>query len=481
VNLRIVLRVLGIFLILLAGIMIIPLMWAVHYKEPLHYFLVPIAVTLLSGILIFLCFRKAHGELYPKEGFAVVGMGWILSSVFGCLPYLVSNTLPTFADAYFETMSGFTTTGATVMTNIEATAKCVLFWRSLTHWLGGMGIIVLFVAVFPFLGVGGRYLLRSEVPGPVADDIKPRIKETARMLWILYIGLTIVQTTLLMFGGMDLFESLCHTFGTLATGGFSTRNASIGSYGSAYIEWVIIVFMLMAGMNFSLYYALVKRRWRAFYSNTELRVYLSIFLAGAVIATVCICRNNLVSGVSEGIRTAAFQVASILTTTGFVTTDFDQWPSMLKVMLVTFMFIGGCAGSTGGGLKVIRIIILYKFMVSEIVKKANPGAVTTVKIAGAKVERHVIESVMGLFVLAICIFIVAVFLISMRDVDLITAVSSVAATLWNIGPGLSKVGAACNYEFMDTFSKLLLAHCMLLGRLELFTIAVLFAPSFWRK
>ena len=480
-NFRIVLKICGIYLLFLAGILILPLLWAVYFHEPLRPFVLTIVITSAVGAALSYYFRQHRGNVFTREGFAIVTFGWILSSLFGALPYLFSGTFSSMADAYFETMSGFTTTGASVMTDIEGVAKSILFWRSLTHWLGGMGIIVLFVAVFPFLGISGRNLLQSEVPGPSSDALKPKIAETARALWFLYLGFTVVETVLLMLGDMSFFESLCHTFGTMATGGFSTRSASIAAYDSPYIEWVITLFMLCAGLNFALYYHLIKGRWRRVLADTEMRTYLIIFAVGALLITFSLQRNSMTSGSSESLRAAAFQTASVLTTTGYVSADFDQWSPMVKIMLIAFMFIGGCAGSTGGGMKVIRVIVIFKLMINEIMKKVHPGSVRTLKISGSKVDESVASSIVGFFVLGLCVFVGASLFVAMHGVDVVTAVSSSAATLWNIGPGLGKVGATENYAFMPPACKLVLAHCMLLGRLELFTVAVLFAPSFWRK
>ena len=286
---------------------------------------------------------------------------------------------------------------------------------------------------------------------------------------------------MLMFGGMSFFESLCHTFGTLATGGFSTRNASIAAYDSAYIEWVITFFMLCAGLNFSLYYHLIKGRWRRVIADTEMRAYLVIFVVGALLITFSLQRQAVSSESGESLRAAAFQTASVLTTTGYASADFDQWSPMIKIMLIVFMFIGGCAGSTGGGMKVIRVIVIFKLMLNEIMKKVHPGSVRTLKISGNKVDEAVVSSIVGFLVLGLCIFVGASLFVAAHGIDIVTSVTSAAATIWNIGPGLTRVGATENYAFMPPACKWVLSHCMLLGRLELFTVAVLFAPSFWRK
>lgn len=479
-NIPLVLKTIGLFLLLLALTMLIPLFWAFYFHEPSAPFLQSIGSATFTGGLLYFCFRKEHRNPQRKDGFAIVVLCWISAAAFGSLPYLFGGVFTGAADAFFETMSGFTTTGASVMQDIESVDKSILFWRSQTHWLGGMGIIVLFVAILPFLGTSGRQMFHSEAPGPMKDSLKPRIIETARVLWFIYLGFTVLETVLLMTAGLSLFEALCHTFGTLATGGFSTRNASIASFQSPYVEWIITVFMLAAGANFALYYHMLGRRMEKVYKDTEVRTYLKIFIFGTLfVFLVLMFTQN--SGITETIRVSAFQCASILTTTGYCTADFNQWHASVKIVLVIFMFIGGSGGSTGGGMKVVRVLLLYKVMKKELIRIVHPSAVEVVKLGDMQVEDGVVRNVVGFFVLAIFIFLTGTIFIAMSGADMVTSASAVAATMWNIGPGLEKVGAVENYAFFSTGAKFFLSLLMLVGRLELFTVIVLFTPIFWRK
>ena len=392
----------------------------------------------------------------------------------------IRDRFSTFADAFFESVSGFTTTGASVLTNIQMVPPGFLFWRSLTHWLGGMGIIVLSIAILPLLGVGGMQLYKAEVPGPVPDKLKPRIRDTAMVLWKVYVLFSAAETVLLMLGGMDLFQALCHTFGTMATGGFSTRQASIGSYHSPYIDTVVILFMLFAGINFSLHYQFLKGDLRAFWRNPEFR-----FFIGAVVIFVLAVSSNVYHTVyetfSEAIRFGAFQVISIITTTGYTTADFEKWPSLSQTILLFCMFLGASAGSTGGGMKCLRIMLLLKHSYKQLFSLIHPRAVTQVKLGGRPISDEVLHSIWGYFVLYLGVFIVSSFLLAAMGVDVATSFAAVAATIGNIGPGLGLVGPTDNYAHIPMLGKWLLIFCMLLGRLEIYTILILFVPEFWRK
>jgi trk system potassium uptake protein TrkH len=481
-RLRYTLHLVGILTFFLGLTMVFPLLFGLYYQdESVKPLLKSMAVTLGSGLVLYLVFRSARGgTMSHREGMGVVAIGWTAAGLFGALPYYSGGVFNTFADAFFESISGFTTTGASVLMNIEMVPRGFLFWRSLTHWLGGMGIIVLSLAILPLLGVGGMQLYKAEVPGPVPDKLKPRIRDTAMVLWKVYLLFSVAETLLLMLGGMDLFEALCHTFGTMATGGFSTRNTSIGSYHTPYIDTVVILFMLFAGINFSLHYQCLKGDLRVFWRNPEFR-----FFIGAVVIFVLAVSFNVYNSVyntcSEAIRFGAFQVISIITTTGYATADFEKWPSLSQNILLFCMFLGASAGSTGGGMKCLRIMLLLKHSYKQLFSLIHPRAVTHVKLGGRPVSNEVLHSIWGYFMLYLGLFILCSFLLAAMGVDVVTSFAAVAATIGNIGPGLGMVGPTDNYAHIPVLGKWLLILCMLLGRLEIYTVLVLFVPEFWRK
>lgn len=377
-------------------------------------------------------------------------------------------------------MSGYTTTGASILSDIEALPKSILFWRSLTHWLGGMGIVVLTVAIFPLLGVGGLQLIKAEAPGPTVDKITPKVAQTAKLLWFIYTGLTVLETALLMAGGMSLFDSLTHTFGTLATGGFSPRNSSVGNYNSAYIHWVITIFMVLAGTNFIIHFKLITGDIWSVLKNTEFKVYIGIFLA----ATLFITLNNLGKiyfSLGESLRYAGFQAASILTTTGFVTTDYAAWPGLSQAILFLLMFVGGCAGSTGGGMKVIRIVTLIKQGWKELKYLIYPRAVFQIQLNGRMVSADIIHAIFGFVFLYLFLILLTTFVVASGGYDILTSLSTALVTLGNIGPGFGKVGPSGNYAFYPSYIKWFLSFIMMAGRLEVYTVLVLFTPTFWKR
>jgi len=480
-RLRMIFRIMGALIFFLGLTMIFPLLFSLYYRDgDLPALILSAAITTGTGASLFLIFRGTNQEISSREGFAIVALGWALAAFFGSLPYMLGGVLPSFVEAYFEATSGFTTTGATVLDPIEGAPRGILFWRSLTHWLGGMGIIVLSIAILPFLGIGGMQLFKAEVPGPVADKLKPRIAETAKILWKVYILISGAETALLMAGGMDLFEALCHTFGTMATGGFSTRNISIGSYDKAYFDGVIVVFMILAGTNFSLHYQALTGDFRTFYRNSEVRFYWAT-LAGAMLLVTLVLRVQIYDTLGAAFRYASFQVTSIMTTTGYTTADFENWPSFVQYTLVVLMFIGGSAGSTGGGMKCVRILLLLKQGRRELSRLIHPHGVIPVRLGGKVVPDGIIQSVWGFFFLFILVFILASVAMSLLGLDIITAFVSVAATINNIGPGLGAVGPMDNYTSIPLIGKWILIFCMLIGRLELYTIIVLLVPEFWRR
>ncbi len=438
-----------------------------------------------------------------REALLLVALGWLLGAAVAGLPYFLwahlertagpNHPFRSFMSCYFEAMSGLTTTGATVLSDIRAVPFGLLLWRATTHWLGGLGIVVLFVAVLPSLGVGGKKLYQIEAPGPAAQGVRPRIRETARVLWLIYLGLTAAQIVLLYLAGMNLGDAVCHTFATLATGGFSTRDASIGYYNSPLINWIIIAFMLLAGANFGLYYQLLRRRFRAVWTDPELRLYLAIVFVGCLIVCGALVEERLVSttgddvepSIAAAIRHGVFQVVSIQTTTGFCTADFDLWGLAPRMTLLFLMFVGASAGSTGGGIKIIRVLIAFKVIVAEVERVFRPNVVRTVKVGRQPVDPELRLGTM-VYVLALLLVFavgtVALMLIEAdKGIDVVTALSASAATLNNIGPGLNLVGAMRNYGWFSEPSLAVMSLLMVLGRLELYAVIVMFVPRFWKS
>ncbi len=477
---RIIIRILGLLLIFLSLSMLTSLPFSFYYGEnDFQAILISAAITLSAGLLTLINKQKKE-ELRPKEGFAIVALGWTIIAAFGALPFVISGYIPSYTDAFFETVSGFTTTGASILNNIEALPHGLLFWRSMTHWIGGMGIIVLSLAILPFLGVGGMQLFKAESPGPVVDKLSPRIAETAKILWGVYILMTFTETILLIFGGMNLFDALCHSFATMATGGFSTKNASVGAYNSSYIDFVIIVFMIAAGSNFALHYRILKGNFKEVLSNSEFKFYLSIIFLSTIIIMIETLKNHY-QNIFDAFRYVLFQVSSIMTTTGFVTYDFEKWSIATHMILLVLMFIGGCAGSTGGGIKVIRVYVLLKFVYTEILKLLHPQAVIPVKVGALTVDKKIIANISGFFILYILITVLGVVIMAFLGLDYPTAFGAVAATINNVGPGIGLVGPTENYAHIHSAGKWVLSFLMLFGRLEMYTFVVLFAPGFWKK
>ena len=480
-NYRTVIKLIGVLTVFIGLSMSFSLFWSLYLGEPdVGALLVSILVCLVSGGLLYAVGWRSKAPVLHKEGMAVVGLGWLLSAFFGALPFHLSGATSSFVDAYFEAMSGFTTTGATIFTDIEVLPKGVLFWRSFTHWLGGMGIVVLFVAVLPHLRSGGKQLFRSEVPGPTADVLRPRISDTASLLWRIYVGISIIEVIVLYALGMSLYESMCHSFGTMATGGFSTRNASVGYYGSAAIDATLVLFMILAGTNFGLYFRLIHGDWRAILRDPEWRFYAGIILLATVAVTGDLLWNRAYDDAGRALQYASFQVVSVMTTTGYGTADFDIWPPLSKLGLLFLMFVGGCAGSTGGGMKVVRVLVLGKYASIGLEQACRPMIVRTLKLGRAPVETDTRDAIVVFFFLSLSLLVFCSMAIAAMGVDIVTAFSSVVATLNNIGPGLARVGPTQNYAFLPAAGKALLSLCMVLGRLELITILVLFMPSFWR-
>lgn len=443
-----------------------------------------IQFLIVSAVLgaIFFIFRRKRPEnkvIYAKEGLVIVGLAWILWSLFGALPFVLTGSIPSYVDAFFETVSGFTTTGSTILTDIEALPKGVAFWRSLTHWIGGMGVLVFVMMLTSLDDEHSMHLMRAEVPGPEADKLVPKARATARILYLMYFVLTAAEVVFLMFGGMSFYDALLHSFSTAGTGGFSNRNASVAYYDSAYIDGVITVFMILFGVNFNLYFLIRLKNWKDALKNEELHAYLGIIAGAVAIVTVNIL--GIYGNLVHAFRYASFQVASVITTTGFCTADFNLWPELSKVVLLGIMVIGACAGSTGGGIKVSRFLILVKSIKQEVRRMLHPKAVTIVKINGKRVGNDTIRSVYIYFISYILVMMVSILLVSINNFDFATTFSSVLTTLNNVGPGISMVGPVENFHMFSPLSKLVFCMDMLLGRLEIFPYLLLMSPELWRR
>ena len=460
-----------------AALLLLPVLTALLYGEPVLPFLGPVLLLLIAG----LPFRKKPKQtaLYARDGFAVVALAWLLMSAFGALPFLISGYIPSYIDAFFETVSGFTTTGATILTAVEPLSQSVLFWRSFTHWIGGMGVLVFVMAVLPMTDGHGMHLLRAEMPGPSVGKLVSRMSDTAKILYGIYLVMTLVEIVLLLLGGMPLFDACIHSFGSAGTGGFSNKDLSVGAYDSAYFDVVIGVFMLLFGVNFNLYYFLLVRRFRDVFRSEELWAYLAI--VGSAVAAIAADTYHLYGSAIRSLRYSFFQVSSIITTTGYATADFELWPTFSKGILVVLMFIGACAGSTGGGIKVARIVILAKTSWGDMRKMLHPNAVTTTRFEGKALTDKHIRSVHLFITVYLLVFTASFLLLSLEQFDLITTFTALTACINNIGPGLGAVGPTGNFSQFSWASKLLLSFDMLVGRLEIFPMLLLFAPSIWKR
>jgi len=476
-----ILQLLGYFILGVSFCILFPLGFALVNGDPGS---LPLAMTVAIGggvgsVLSFALRPEPH-EITRRGGILFVVMAWVAAVTLGALPYYFSDAFLGFSDAFFESVSGFTTTGATILSDIEAVPGSLLLWRALTHWLGGMGIIVLGIAILPLLGIGGMELYRAEFSGAGSEKLKPRIAETAMALWKIYVAFTLAEIAALWVAGMSIFESVCHAFATMATGGFSTRGASIEAFESPLIEYIIVFFMVVAGINFTQHYRLlVEGRPRAFFKDIEIRHYLMII----AVATAAVAFSLVLTIASPGdsFRLALFQVVSIITTTGFSTANFELWTPFAKFLLLVLMFIGGCTGSTAGGMKTARIVLLMRVVGREFKRLTEPRGVFAVRLGGKAVSENTVASVLNLVYLAFIINFGACLLLTAMGIDLLTAFSATAASMFNIGPGLGDVGPSENYGHLPTLAKWVLGFCMLAGRLEFYTVLVLLTPVFWRK
>ncbi len=478
-----ILRTIGILLIFLGIAMIAPLICSLYYQDLAHGgILWSLGITLATGLVLVAVSRKTTDDNYinQKEAMTVVALGWTAMGLFGALPFYFGPEFTSFTDSMFESVSGFTTTGASVMTHIEEASPSLLFWRSLIQWLGGMGIIVLSLAILPFLGVGGFQLYKAEVPSPLPDKLTPRLSDSAKILWGVYAGITLVLILFLVAGGMPLFDSVCHALTTLPTGGFSPKNASVAHYNSAYLDYVIAGFMVVAGINFSLHYQMLRGKSLAFWRDAECRFFLGLTLAFTLVVTWDIY-GTVYHSLAEAFRYSLFQIASILTTTGFATADYEKFPGLSQVILFICMFIGASAGSTGGGIKCARILVGFKYCYRELFKLIHPRSINQLKLNNIVIPDPVIRSILGFILLYLLLFVLASLLLAGMGVDMMTALGAVASSMGNIGPGFGTVGPAENYAHLPGAGKWLLAWCMLLGRLEIYTVIILFVPEFWKK
>ncbi len=478
-NRRMVLYVVGKVVMVEGGLMLLPLITALIYKEAVAVSIaVSIAFALIFGFLLTKILKPGLKTIYAKEGFVITALSWLALSAVGALPFFISGEIPSYVDAFFETVSGFTTTGASILTDVESMSKGLLMWRSFTHWVGGMGVLVFVMAIIPSISDRSIHLLRAEVPGPVVGKIVPKIKQTTRILYIIYIVLTLVEVVFLLFGGMSLFEALVHAFGTAGTGGFSSRALSIGAY-SPYIQWVVGIFMLAFGVNFNLYYLILLKKIKSVLKSSELWVYISIVAVSVLL--ICINIAPLYETLSETLRNAFFQVSSIITTTGYATADFNIWPNFSKLILLLLMFIGGCAGSTAGGIKVARVVMLYKIIKTELLRMLHPRSVKVSRFEGKSLDSNTLSSVNSYLAIYTMLFCVFVLIIGFNGFDIETTVSAVSACFNNIGPAFGIAGPVGSYADFSVFSKIVLSMAMLFGRLEIYPIILTLSASTWAK
>lgn len=481
-NLKLILNIVGVVLIFMSLFMILPVAVSLIYSQtdtiPL---LTSLIITLASGTALYILTRKyGREELRHRDAFSVVTISWLAVAFFGAIPYLLTGTFHSFTDAYFESMAGFTTTGSSVLKDIESVPMGILFWRSLTQWIGGMGIILFALAILPMLGTGGMQLFKAEVPEISVDKLKPRIVDTAKALWFIYVGLTSILTALYLAGGMDLYNAVCHSFTTMATGGFSTKNASIAHFQSPFIEYTTSIFMFLAGINYSLYFYVFRGNAGRLWRSSEFRFYLAVTLAASVIIAVDIW-NSSQSSIAESFRYSLFQVTSIMTTTGYATADFEKWSFFAQILLVILMLFGGMIGSTGGGIKQVRMLLMLKQGYREMFQLIHPRAVTSLKLDEKFLTKELLGSIWGFVFLFIFICSIATIGMAATGTDIITSATTVISAMCNVGPALGSAGPAENYASIPDAGKWILTFCMLIGRLEVYTVLILFVPHFWKK
>lgn len=477
-NRSIILYILGWVLNIEAVLLLLPCLVAVLYQETAGFSF--LAVVLLCAVVgKLLTFRKPKSMVfYLKEGCVATALSWIVMSLFGCLPFVFSGEIPSFTDALFETISGFTTTGASILSDVESLSYSILFWRSFTHWIGGMGVLVFMLAIVPMSGGSNMNLMRAESPGPSVGKLVPKVKHTARILYLIYVGMTIVQILLMLLGGVSLFDAATISFGTAGTGGFGVRNDSLASY-SPYIQWLVAVFMALFGVNFNAYYFILYRKWKKAFAMEEVRYYFLIMLAASAVVVFNIYSPDL--PLEKTLRDSFFQISSLMTSTGFSSLDYDVWPVTAETVLILVMFVGACAGSTGGGIKVSRFVILLKTMKKEMNSYMHPKSIRKIRMEGKPVEHEVVRAVNVFFITFMLLFAGSIFLVSLDGKGLVTNFTGVLACLNNIGPGLEMAGPTENFGSFSCFSKYVLMFDMLAGRLELFPLLLLFHPLVWKQ
>ena len=461
-------------------LMVVPALIAIAKKEadPMHgFFTTIIMLWILGTILTGLKFKNK--DIYAREGFVVTALSWIVLSFFGAMPFYFSGTIPSFVDSFFETVSGFTTTGATILNQIEGLPLSILFWRSFTHWIGGMGVLVFLLAIIPMGGDRSMYIMKAEAPGPLVGKLVPKVKSTAKLLYLIYIFLTIAEMLFLLAAGMPLFDSILSAFSTAGTGGYSIKNASIAAYDSAVIEYIIAVFMMIFGINFNLFYLLMIKDFAEIFKNEELKYYLGIIAGATALITLNIV--GMYESIEAAFRDAFFQVTSLITTTGFITANYELWPEFSKTMLIVILMIGACGGSTGGGLKVSRLVILLKMITQELKRMVHPRSVNIIKLDGMKIEQETVDSVTSFFVIYVFLIFGSFIIISVDNFGFTTSLTAVMTCVGNVGPGLGGVGPVENFALFSPFVKLVLCMDMLLGRLEIFPLVMLFSPAVWKK
>jgi len=479
-NYKLIFSNLGTVLAIEAALMIPSLLVSVIYgQDDVYAFLISITILIIAGFLLHLL-KPKDSQMYARDGFATVALSWFFVSLFGSLPFLISGAVTSPMDAFFESVSGFTTTGATILTEVESLPRGILFWRSFTHWVGGMGVLALMLAVLPSVKPNSVHMLVAESPGPNPGKLVPKIRQTVKILYMIYTAMTLVQVVLLIISGMPVYDSIVHALGTAGTGGFSIKNTSIGAYNNVFAEIIIAVFMLLYGTNFSLYYQAIKGNIRSFLRDAEFRFYFGTVLVSIILITIDLT-GKVFGSFWESLRHSSFQVSSIISTTGYSTADFNLWPSFSKAILVLLMFIGASAGSTAGGMKCIRIVLLMKLVRREIHRIIHPRSVYTVKIGGKTVNDDVLSGVTVFFYTFILIFAVALLIVSVEGKDMVSNFTAVAACIGNIGPGLGIVGPMGNFSAYSAISKAVFSFCMFAGRLEIFPVLLLFAPAFWKK
>lgn len=477
-NARMIARILGTVLLIFAALMVFPLIAGLCYGENVMNFVISIAATGAAGGILLL-FKPRTSAISSRDGYAAVGLAWIFMGLFGALPFVISGDIPDYVDAVFETISGLTTTGSSILPNVEALSRGGLFWRSFTHWIGGMGVLVLIMAVLPTGDEHSMHIMRAEVPGPTVGKLVPRARETARILYFIYGALTIIETVLLMLGGMSFYDALLHAFATAGTGGFSTRAASIAAFNSLYIEMVIAFFLVLFGINFNLYYFVIIGQVKEALKSEELHCYFALIAAATLSIAAGI--SKMYGGFGTALRHAFFNTMSIVSTAGFGTVDFVQWPEYAQYILVLLMFIGGCAGSTGGGLKLSRVMLLVKTAGADVVQMLHPREVRRVQMDGKRVDAATTKAVYSFFFLYVLIIVVTGLLISVDGYDFTVNFTAALSSISNIGPGLSIIGPSGNFAIFSTFSKIVLTIVMLLGRLEIYPLVILASPTLWRR